>query len=29
MKELVLAPQKLLEPWSKVGIGLFMLAEED
>lgn len=29
MKELVLAPQKLLDPWSKVGIGLFMLAEQD
>lgn len=29
MKELILAPQKLLDPWSKVGIGLFMLAEED
>lgn len=29
MKELVLALQKLLVPWSKVGIGLFMLAEED
>ena len=29
MKALVLAPQELLDPWSKEDIGLFMLAEED
>lgn len=28
MKELLLAPQKCLDPGSNAGIGLFMLAEE-
>lgn len=29
MKELILTPQKLLDPWSKVDLRLFIVAEED